>query len=139
VRVTFDVVGNGDPAIGFNGSDTSLNDADAEVVEPDYETSAVEQVTVTTPTPTATPTPTESPTVSGDDTTESPTATDATGATVTETTAVTTTGGSGEQVATATETPEGDAGCCRTSSSSVSARLSASWCSSGGVLLGRRL
>ena len=73
VRVTFDVVGNGDPAIGFNNSNTLLNDANAEVVDPGYETSAVEQVTVTTSTPTVTPTPTNSPTVSGDDTTDSPT------------------------------------------------------------------
>lgn len=138
VRVTFDVVGNGDPAIGFNNSNTLLNDADAEVVDPGYETSAVEQVTVTTPTPTVTPTPTDSPTVSGDDTTDSPTATDATGST-TETTAVTTTAGSGDS-ATATATPEGDDGLLSNQFLlGVGAAVGVVVLLGVGVLLGRRL
>lgn len=138
VRVTFDVVGNGDPAIGFNNSNTLLNDADAEVVDPSYETSAVEQVTVTTPTPTVTPTPTDSPTVSGDDTTDSPTATDATGST-TETTAVTTTAGSGDS-ATATATPEGDDGLLSNQFLlGVGAAVGVVVLLGVGVLLGRRL
>jgi hypothetical protein len=138
VRVTFDVVGNGDPAIGFNNSNTLLNDADAEVVDPGYETSAVEQLTVTTPTPTVTPTPTDSPTVSGDDTTDSSTATDATGST-TETTAVTTTAGSGDS-ATATETPEGDDGLLSNQFLlGVGAAVGVVVLLGVGVLLGRRL
>jgi|GEM_PF-1903345 len=136
VRVTFDIVGNGDPAIGFNGSDTSLNDADAEVVEAGYETSAVEQVTVTTPTPTVTPT--ESPTVSGDDTTDSPTPTD-TGGSATQTTPATSTAGSGDG-STATETPAGDGGLLSNQFLLVvGAAVGVVVLLGAGVLLGRRL
>lgn len=58
VQITFEVVGNGNPQIGFDRSNTLLNDADAEVVEPTYETNEVGSFTVATATPTATPSPT---------------------------------------------------------------------------------
>ncbi len=138
VRVTFDVVGNGDPAIGFNNSNTLLNNADAEVVDPGYETSAVEQVTVTTPTPTVTPTPTDSPTVSGDDTTESPTVTDATSSTTTATTVTTSSGP--DDSATTTETPDGDDGLLSNQFLlGVGAAVGVVVLLGVGVLLGRRL
>jgi hypothetical protein len=146
VRVTFDVVGNGDPTIGFNNSNTLLNDADAEVVDPGYETSAVEQVTVTTPTPTVTPTPTDSPTVSGDDTTESPTVTDATSSTTVTTSsgpddsATATTSSGPDDSATATETPDGDDGLLSNQFLlGVGAAVGVAVLLGVGVLLGRRL
>lgn len=101
VRVTFEIVGDGDPGIGFDRSNTLLNDADAENVDPDYETDAVAglSVTTTSPTVTASPTVTSSSTASSSasDTpvpTPTPTASataDATAAT--GTTAATTAGG----------------------------------------------
>lgn len=64
VRVSFEIVGDGDPGVGFDQSNTLLNDADAENVDAGYETDAVSGLTVTTtsPTPTASPSPTPSPT-----------------------------------------------------------------------------
>lgn len=148
VQITFEVVGNGNPQIGFDQSNTLLNDADAEVVEPTYETNNVNSLTVATATPTATPTATAtpSPTVTGSATaspigTPSPTDSPTTVATGTSPTDTSTTQSAGSATATSGTGTGGSDGGLLSNPLLVGIGVGAGvvLLLGAGILLGRRL